>query len=110
MHPVSNEIKQLGAELFGSIGQEPPKKRAKLNQKRKEKQSQPAWQDPEDEHIDVDISKNRKLRHLRHNFNENEIKASDYIKRQRKQFSEYVQGFDTHTNTYTHTKLHRLHR
>jgi len=84
MRGVSEELKDLGGALFGHS--EPPKKRAKLSHRTKQKPKAAAWYDPQDDELTIDIERNRKLRSLRTDFEENEIVASEYIDRQRKRF------------------------
>ena len=95
---TSKEIRDLKNELFGNdYMYQPPKKKAKHNNnknennnKNKRKKSKQVWQDPEDNHLTINIEKNRKLRHLRKDFNENEVNATEYIQRQRKQLVSFL--------------------
>eukprot|EP01083_Nonionella_stella_P257195 880567_1 len=89
MRPLSKEIKRLNTELFGNVLHEPPKKKPKLAHKNNQpEEDAPAWIDPEDTNIKINVQKNRKLRHLRKNFNENELVAKEYISRQRQHYQQ----------------------
>jgi len=87
---VSKAIRALDAELFGTI-HEPPKKKPKHDHTRiADKQAQSAWADPEDEELVINAKQNRKLRHLRQNFDEDELNAAEFIKRQRKHYKQTI--------------------
>ena len=89
---ASKELQDLTDELFGNNDVfEPPKKRRKYdesnqneNRSNKRKKEAPAWHDPEDDDLEIDVN-DRKNAHLRKNFYENEISATEYITRQRDQ-------------------------
>ena len=95
MDIISKEAKSLRGQLFGKkYG--PPKKKAKLNEE--PKRDAAAWRDPEDEELTIDVKTNKKLRHLREDFEENKLNASDFIDRQRTQLNIlcFVQGLSSH--------------
>eukprot|EP01084_Bolivina_argentea_P302681 522489_1 len=87
---MTQSQRDLAAELFGPNRYEPPKKKQKRDNNQKNGQKAAAWTDPEDETLKIDVKKNRKLRHLRTNFKENELNATEYIRRQRKHYQQSI--------------------